>query len=311
MSSRERKETGLCDDSSNAPPPSKEDVSPSNHSLTQHPPKRQSRIGPYLLLRTLGEGEFGKVKLGMHIDTGQEVAVKLINKNTTNNACRANKIEREVSVLKSLKHPHIVQLVHVVESDKYIGIILEYASGGELFEYILARRYLKEKDAQRLFAQLISSVQYMHQKKIVHRDLKLENLLLDRNRNVIVSDFGFANQFEDEDDLMATSCGSPCYAAPELVVTDGLYAGSAVDIWSCGVILYAMLCGYLPFDDDPANPEGNNINLLYRYILSTELAFPNYISSESRDILQKMLVPDPIKRSTVEEIINHPWLNEY
>ncbi|KAL0084911.1 kinase-like domain-containing protein [Phycomyces blakesleeanus] len=273
--------------------------------------RKQNRLGPYLLLRTLGEGEFGKVKLGMHIETGQEVAVKLIKKTIVDSTCRANKIEREVSILKSLNHPFIVKLVHVVETDKHIGIILEYASGGELFEYIFAHRYLKEKDAQRLFAQLISSVQYMHQKKIVHRDLKLENLLLDRNRNVIVTDFGFANQFEDNDDLMSTSCGSPCYAAPELVVTDGLYTGSAVDIWSCGVILYAMLCGYLPFDDDPANPKGNNINLLYRYILSTQLAFPIHVGPEAQDLLQKMLVPDPVKRSSLQSIINHPWLTSY
>ena len=162
-----------------------------------------------------------------------------------------------------LKHPNIVRLYDVIETDKYIGIILEYASGGELFDHILAHRYLREKDACKLFSQLLSGVWYIHQKKIVHRDLKLENLLLDRNRNVIITDFGFANRFEHRaDDLMQTSCGSPCYAAPELVISDGLYVGSAVDIWSCGVILYAMLAGYLPFDDDPANPDGDNINLL-------------------------------------------------
>lgn len=207
-------------------------------------------------------------------------------------------------------------------------------AGGELFEYILARRYLKEKDAKRLFAQLISGVRYMHEKHIVHRDLKLvgslpfsesvdeftqltyfskkENLLLDRHRNVIITDFGFANQFAAaKDDLMATSCGSPCYAAPELVVSDGLYVGSAVDIWSCGVILYAMLCGYLPFDDDPANPDGENINLLYRYILNTPLMFPSHIGSEARDLLRIMLVPDPQKRCSIQDIMKHRWLKDY
>ncbi|ORY97418.1 kinase-like domain-containing protein, partial [Syncephalastrum racemosum] len=272
--------------------------------------KRQIRLGPYLLLQTLGEGEFGKVKLGIHTETGQEFAIKLIRKETIGfSASRLSKVEREIHALKTLKHPNIVKLFNVVETEKYIGIILEYASGGELFEYILAHRSLKEKDARRLFAQLVSSVQYMHRKKVVHRDLKLENLLLDRNRNIIVTDFGFANQFSSkEDDLMATSCGSPCYAAPELVVNDGLYAGSAVDIWSCGVILYAMLCGYLPFDDDPTNPDGNNINLLYRYILSTPPAFPRHISPDARDLLRKMLVADPTKRCSLESIQNHPWL---
>lgn len=200
----------------------------------------------------------------------------------------------------------------VIETDKYIGIILEYASGGELFDHILAHRYLKEKDACKLFSQLISGVCYIHEKKIVHRDLKLENLLLDRHRNVIITDFGFANRFEHRaDDLMQTSCGSPCYAAPELVISEGLYVGSAVDIWSCGVILYAMLAGYLPFDDDPANPDGDNINLLYRYIVNTPLTFPEYVSDEARHLLGMMLVPDPKKRADIEGIKAHPWLKPY
>jgi protein-serine/threonine kinase len=200
-------------------------------------------------------------------------------------------------------------LYDVIETDKYIGIVIEYASGGELFDHILAHRYLKERDAAKLFSQLVSGVWYIHQKKIVHRDLKLENLLLDRHRNVIITDFGFANRFEHRsDDLMQTSCGSPCYAAPELVISEGLYVGSAVDIWSCGVILYAMLAGYLPFDDDPANPDGDNINLLYKYIVNTPLSFPDYISNDARDLLSMMLVPDPAHRSNLASIMAHPWL---
>jgi protein-serine/threonine kinase len=214
--------------------------------------------------------------------------------------------------LQTLKHPNIVRLYDVIETDKYIGIILEYASGGELFDHILAHRYLKEKDAAKLFSQLISGVWYIHQKKIVHRDLKLENLLLDRHRNVIITDFGFANRFEHRsDDLMQTSCGSPCYAAPELVISEGLYVGSAVDIWSCGVILYAMLAGYLPFDDDPANPDGDNINLLYKYIVNTPLSVPDYVSLEARDLLSIMLVPDPTQRADLRSIMSHEWLAPY
>lgn len=210
---------------------------------------------------------------------------------------------------QALKHPNIVRLYDVIETDKYIGIIIEYASGGELFDHILAHRYLREKDAAKLFSQLISGVWYIHQKKIVHRDLKLENLLLDRNRNVLITDFGFANKFEHRsDDLMQTSCGSPCYAAPELVISEGLYVGSAVDIWSCGVILYAMIAGYLPFDDDPANPDGDNINLLYKYIVNTPLSFPDYISESARSLLSMMLVPDPAHRASLEQVMLHPWL---
>lgn len=179
------------------------------------------------------------------------------------------KIKREVNILRQLNHPNIVQLHKMEESEHHYGIVLEYASGGELFDYILNHRYLKDHAARRLFAQLISGVGYLHKKGIVHRDLKLENLLLDRNRNIIITDFGFANTFdpteeltEDEEinlvdreyikrmgfdivkpngmrkaDLMQTSCGSPCYAAPELVVSDSLYTGRKVDVWSCGVIL--------------------------------------------------------------------------
>ncbi|GAN05205.1 pkinase-domain-containing protein [Mucor ambiguus] len=288
-------------------------ISAATHLTPKRPvQKKQNKLGPYNLLQTLGEGEFGKVKLGIHIETGQEVAIKLIKKEGAGSDTRINKVEREISVLKTLNHPYIVKLYNVVETEKYIGIILEYASGGELFEYILAHRYLKEKDAKRFFAQLISSVQYMHKRKIVHRDLKLENLLLDKNRNIIVTDFGFANQFASAaDDMMATTCGSPCYAAPELVVNAGLYAGSAVDIWSCGVILYAMLCGFLPFDDDPSNPDSDNINQLYRYILSTNLMFPSHVGVDARDLLAKMLVPDPAKRCSLDYIVKHPWLESY
>ncbi|KAF9195945.1 hypothetical protein BGZ49_002941, partial [Haplosporangium sp. Z 27] len=183
---------------------------------------------------------------------------------------------------------------------------------GELFDHILAHRYLKERDACRLFAQLMSGVHYLHSKHIVHRDLKLENLLLDRNRNIMITDFGFANQFDSSTrDLMSTSCGSPCYAAPELVISDGLYVGTGVDIWSCGVILYAMLAGYLPFDDDPSNPDGDNINQLYNYILATTLVFPDYISADARDLLRMMLVPDPTKRCNMKRIMGHRWLRPH
>lgn len=198
-----------------------------------------------------------------------------------------------------------------------------------MFDFILSHRYLKDNIACRLFAQLASAVQYLHAKGIVHRDLKLENLLLDRNRNIIVTDFGFANTFDPrqslEDieamrkrdalsngqirgDLMHTSCGSPCYAAPELVISDGSYCGRKVDVWSCGVILYAMLAGYLPFDDDPMNPEGDNISLLYKYIVNTPLTFPEYVTPLARDLLRRILVPDPRERASLRNVVAHSWL---
>ncbi|KAJ1656576.1 hypothetical protein IWQ61_003870 [Dispira simplex] len=293
--------------SSAAVPTSQAPVTP-NHRRRQ----RYNVFGHYVLMQTIGEGEFAKVKFAVERQTGHEVAIKLIKKESIDTEAKLSKINREIAALKTVQHSHIVQLYEILETDRYIGIVMEYASGGELFDYILAHRFLREKEACRLFAQLISGVDYLHKSHIVHRDLKLENLLLDNNRNLKITDFGFANQFERaSEDLMATSCGSPCYAAPELVVNDGMYVGTAVDIWSCGVILYAMLAGYLPFDDDPTNPEGDNINQLYRYILSTPLVFPDYISALARDLLRRMLVPDPEKRCDIRAIMAHEWLRPY
>jgi protein-serine/threonine kinase len=242
-----------------------------DHSKSESSGKR-SKFGSYILGQTLGEGEFGKVKMGWKKDSSVEVAIKLIRRETLGgNQNRLQKIYREIHILRGLEHPNIVRLHEMVETERHIGIILEYASGGELFDYILNHRYLKDGAARRLFAQLISGVGYLHKKGIVHRDLKLENLLLDRNRNIIITDFGFANTFDPNDelgeeiefnlsnkdyirslgleatdgarrgDLMQTSCGSPCYAAPELVVSDSLYTGRKVDVWSCGVILVSAL----------------------------------------------------------------------
>ncbi|KAJ7108640.1 hypothetical protein C8R44DRAFT_294557 [Mycena epipterygia] len=280
--------------------------------LANHPNRPLPKFGVYYVLNTLGEGEFGKVKLGLHSKYGEEVAIKLIRRETADNEAKMSKIAREIEILDQLKHPNIVRLYDVYETDKFFGIILEYASGGELFDHILAHRYLRERDASKLFSQLISGVWYMHQKNIVHRDLKLENLLLDRHRNLIITDFGFANHFNrSKNDLMETMCGSPCYAAPELVNSEGLYVGTAADIWSCGVILYAMLSGYLPFDDDPTNPDGEDITKLYAYIARTPLSFPDHISDEARSLLGAMLVPDPHARADLATIMRHPWFAAY
>ena len=254
------------EDVSRAAPRSRQDHSASAGNVGR---RKETRFGEYILGQTLGEGEFGKVKLGWKKNGEVQVAIKLIRRESLGqNPSRLPKIYREVSILRGLEHPNIVKLHEMIETPPYIGIILEYASGGELFDYILNQRHLKDHTARKLFAQLVSGVGYLHKKGIVHRDLKLENLLLDRNRNIVITDFGFANTFDPRDelgediekkltdrefvrrmdlervqngsrrgDLMATSCGSPCYAAPELVVTDSLYTGRKVDVWSCGVIL--------------------------------------------------------------------------
>lgn len=273
---------------------------------------REVRFGAYVLGSTLGEGEFGKVKLGWRKDGKHpsQVAIKLIKRDSILKDLESEiKIHREINSLRLLSHPNIVNLVEVLKSGKYIGIVLEYASGGELFDYILQHKYLKENVAKKLFAQLVSGVDYMHLKGLIHRDLKLENLLLDKHKNIIISDFGFVNSYNrDRNDLMKTSCGSPCYAAPELVLTQSPYSGRKVDIWSLGVILYAMLSGYLPFDDDAENEDGADIVRLYNYICSTPLTFPEYVSPLARDLLRKIIVSDPEKRMSMNEIRSHPWL---
>jgi len=289
-------------------------VKGSSHHNNTRPKRRvprEVRFGCYILGATLGEGEFGKVKLGWRKDGKQpsQTAIKLIRRDTIPQGSeRENKIHREINALKRLRHPNIVRLVEVLQNEKYVGIVLEYASGGELFDYILEHRCLKEATACRLFAQLVSGVDYMHSKGLVHRDLKLENLLLDKHKNIVISDFGFVNSFRNHTDLMKTSCGSPCYAAPELVVSNKPYKGTKVDVWSCGVILYAMLAGYLPYDDDPQNPDGENIARLYRYITTTPLTFPEYITPTPRDLLRRVIVPDPGRRLSLRQVRSHPWL---
>ena len=285
------------------------------HSSSHNGRRRQVTFGPYIIGPTLGEGEFGKVKLGWsksNSDESKNVAIKLIRRDTIpKNSEKEVKIYREINALKHLAHPNIVTLEEVLQNSKYIGIVLHYASGGEFYKYIQKKRRLKEPAACRLFAQLISGVHYMHHKGLAHRDLKLENLLLDEHENLIITDFGFVNEFSSRNDLMKTSCGSPCYAAPELVVTTKAYEARKADVWSCGVILYAMLAGYLPWDDDPDNPDGDDIAKLYNYITKTSLKFPEYINPIPRDILRRILVSDPSKRITVELILKHQWLQPH
>lgn len=286
---------------------------PSSAHEAKKRPYREVRFGPYVLGSTLGEGEFGKVKMGWRKDGKHpsQAAIKLIRRDSLPRGSeREYKVHREISALKKLVHPNIVRLEEVLRNDKYIGIVLEYASGGELFDYISEHRHLKDSMACRLFAQLISGVWYMHSKGIVHRDLKLENLLLDKHKNVIITDFGFVNTFQKHD-LMKTSCGSPCYAAPELVLSNEPYESCKADVWSLGVILYAMLAGYLPFDDDPQNPDGDNILRLYHYITHTPLTFPEYIQPMPRDLLRRIIVPDPKKRIDLEAVRSHRWLSPH
>ncbi|KAF8509641.1 kinase-like domain-containing protein [Gautieria morchelliformis] len=230
----------------------------------------------------LSEGGFGKVKLGLHCQCSEKVAAKLILRRNMH------------KVLRIVRISNSIWLYDVIETDRYIGIILQYASGGELFNHLLAHEYLKYQDTCKPFAQLIASVSYMHT-NIVHHDLKLKNL--------IITNFGFANCFNHcPDRLMWTTCSSPCYTTPELVLSKGLYIGPSVDMWSCGVILYAMLTGSLPFDYSRANPKD---------ILHTPLTFPDYITHDTWYLLSMMLVPDRTQCYGLLKIMSHCWLMPY
>ncbi|KAK9376181.1 kinase-like domain-containing protein [Lipomyces chichibuensis] len=255
------------------------------------------RIGRYQIIKTLGEGSFGKVKLAYHLATHQRVALKIINRKTLAKSDMQGRVEREISYLRLLRHPHIIKLYDVIKSKDEIIMVIEFA-GKELFDYIVQRGKMPEDEARRFFQQIICAVEYCHRHKIVHRDLKPENLLLDENLNVKIADFGLSNIMTDGN-FLKTSCGSPNYAAPE-VISGKLYAGPEVDVWSCGVILYVMLCGRLPFDDE-------FIPTLFKKINGGVYTLPSYLSPGAKHLLQRMLVVNPLNRITVREIMQDKW----
>uniref|UniRef100_A0A8K9US10 non-specific serine/threonine protein kinase n=1 Tax=Oncorhynchus mykiss TaxID=8022 RepID=A0A8K9US10_ONCMY len=255
----------------------------------------QPHIGNYRLLKTIGKGNFAKVKLARHILTGREVRQQqdhfLI--------CLA-RLFREVRIMKILNHPNIVKLFEVIETEKTLYLVMEYASGGEVFDYLVAHGRMKEKEARAKFRQIVSAVQYCHQKHIVHRDLKAENLLLDADMNIKIADFGFSNEFVMGSKL-DTFCGSPPYAAPELF-QGKKYDGPEVDVWSLGVILYTLVSGSLPFD-------GQNLKELRERVLRGKYRIPFYMSTDCENLLKRFLVLNPAKRGTLEQIMKDRWIN--
>uniref|UniRef100_A0A8C6TXK2 non-specific serine/threonine protein kinase n=1 Tax=Neogobius melanostomus TaxID=47308 RepID=A0A8C6TXK2_9GOBI len=245
-------------------------------------------VGNYRLLKTIGKGNFAKVKLARHILTGREVR-------------RHNPgLFREVRIMKILNHPNIVKLFEVIETERTLYLIMEYASGGEVFDYLVAHGRMKEKEARAKFRQIVSAVQYCHQKHIVHRDLKAENLLLDADMNIKIADFGFSNEFTMGNKL-DTFCGSPPYAAPELF-QGKKYDGPEVDVWSLGVILYTLVSGSLPFD-------GQNLKELRERVLRGKYRIPFYMSTDCENLLKRFLVLNPGKRGTLEQIMKDRWIN--
>uniref|UniRef100_A0A673I5V0 non-specific serine/threonine protein kinase n=1 Tax=Sinocyclocheilus rhinocerous TaxID=307959 RepID=A0A673I5V0_9TELE len=258
-------------------------------------------IGNYRLLKTIGKGNFAKVKLARHVLTSKEVAVKIIDK-TQLNSSSLQKVSLLLHVLicDHLSFSPPVKLFEVIETDKTLYLVMEYASGGEVFDYLVAHGRMKEKEARAKFRQIVSAVQYCHQKCIVHRDLKAENLLLDADMNIKIADFGFSNEFTVGNKL-DTFCGSPPYAAPELF-QGKKYDGPEVDVWSLGVILYTLVSGSLPFD-------GQNLKELRERVLRGKYRIPFYMSTDCENLLKKFLILNPTKRGSLEQIMKDRWMN--
>ncbi|KAG8079589.1 hypothetical protein GUJ93_ZPchr0007g5187 [Zizania palustris] len=261
-------------------------------------------MGKYEMGRALGEGHFGKVRLARHADTGATFAIKILDRQRILAMKIDEQIKREIATLKLLKHPNVVRLHEVSASKTKIYMVLEYVNGGELFDKIALKGKLSEKEGRKLFQQLMDAVSYCHEKGVYHRDLKPENVLVDAKGNIKVSDFGLSAlpQNQQKDGLLHTTCGSPNYIAPEVLLNRG-YDGSLPDIWSCGVILYVMLTGNLPFDDQ-------NTVVLYQKILKGDAHIPKWLSPVAQDILRKILDPNPITRLDVTGIRAHDWFKK-
>ncbi|CAJ1940697.1 unnamed protein product [Sphenostylis stenocarpa] len=266
--------------------------------------KERMRLGKYELGRTLGEGNFGKVKFAKNTDSGQPFAVKIIDKNKIIHLNITNQIKREIATLKLLRHPNVVRLYEVLASKTKIYMVLEYVNGGELFETIASKGKRTEGEGRKLFQQLIDGVSYCHSRGVFHRDLKLENVLVDNKGNLKITDFGLSAlpQHLRADGLLHTTCGSPNYVAPEVVANRG-YDGATSDVWSCGVLLYVILAGYLPFDD-------RNMVVLFQKIIKGDVQIPKWLSPGAQNIIKRILDPNPETRITMAGIKEDPWFKK-
>lgn len=272
--------------------------------LKKTAPAARTRIGKYEIGKTLGEGSFAKVKYARDIHTGHSFAIKVIPRDLVLRHELAEQIKREISTMKLIQHPNVLNLIEVMASKTKIYIVLEYVDGGELFDKIAQQGRLSEDEARGYFQQLINAVDYCHSRGVYHRDLKPENLLLDSFGTLKVSDFGLSalSQQLRGDGLLHTACGTPNYVAPE-VLTDRGYDGTSSDVWSCGVILFVLMAGYLPFDE-PSLPA------LYRMIQKADFTCPPWFSSSVKELIKHILVPDPRIRMTIPEILESDWFKK-
>ena len=259
-------------------------------------------IGNYEIMQTLGTGTTGKVKLGKAKDSDQKVAIKIIKKALFEaKPDMKRKITRETALMRFIDHPHLLKLIEILESPRHLYIIMEYAPNGELFDYLVSRGKLSVENALRLFRQIIYGLDYLHSHGFCHRDLKPENILLDQANQVKIGDFGFARWMRDN--IAETSCGSPHYAAPE-VIRGIPYDGRCADVWSSGVILYTLLCGKLPFNDQ-------SIRNLLAKVKSGHFTMPTEIPPPIQQLISQMLTVDVTQRINIDQIKKHPAFQLY
>ena len=267
------------------------------------------KVGKYEVGKTLGEGTFGKVKAAVDTETGEQVAIKVLDKEKIQKQNMGAQVKKEISIMKMVRHKNIVFLKEVLASRTKIFIVLELVTGGELFDKIVAKGRFDETEARFYFMQLVEAVQFCHQQDVCHRDLKPENLLLDNEGDLKISDFGLSNFYEggagEENSraaLLHTTCGTPNYVAPEVLEDKG-YDGKMADTWSCGVILYVLLAGFLPFDEP-------TMSALFRKIQKAEFSYPSWFSEGARKLLDRILVASPDDRLTLDKVLKDPWMAE-
>ncbi|XP_010519151.1 PREDICTED: CBL-interacting serine/threonine-protein kinase 8 [Tarenaya hassleriana] len=260
------------------------------------------KVGKYEIGRTIGEGTFAKVKFAQNTESGESVAMKVVDRSTIIKRKMVDQIKREISIMKLVRHPYVVRLHEVLASRTKIYIILEYITGGELFDKIVRHGRLSEAEARKYFQQLIDGVDYCHSKGVYHRDLKPENLLLDSQGNLKISDFGLSALPEEGITLLKTTCGTPNYVAPEVLSHKG-YNGAVADVWSCGVILYVLMAGFLPFDE-------LDLTTLYSKIDRAEFSCPSWFPLGAKSLIHRILDPNPQMRITIAEIRKDEWFRK-
>ena len=260
------------------------------------------QIGNYKLGPEIGSGAFGKVILGQHIPTEEKVAIKILDKSILNQTPTDYQlVKKEISILKIVKHKNIVRLFEILETPRHIFIVMEYCEGGDIMSYILNRKRLTELESLKFFHQLINALYYLHSQNITHRDIKIDNLLLDSNLDLKLIDFGLSTKYKDNE-LLDQPCGTIVYAAPE-VLSYRQYHGMLANVWSCGIVLYGMLTGFLPFGDSD-----DEINK--KKIIEGKIKMPLYLSEDAKNLLKHMLDTNPLTRFTLDDIMSHPWFNK-